>query len=964
MKLNFEYFLFESLKHARKIAITCLLLIITSNLLLSQTKGNFGLSQAQPSFTLPVGLGKIDIAIRKKKIVPNAQLIKINKTYYLLNNGWELAESDKVIGNNQSIFNLNFNTKNWYNATVPGTVLTTLVNQGICPDPYIGLNNLAISDSLCRKDWWYRIAFATPKEALDKISWLQFDGINYKAQVWLNGKIVGNINGAFARGNFNVSKLLNRNGKNILAIRILPPPNPGIPHEQSGITGAGPNGGVLCLDGPTFIASEGWDWMPGIRDRNIGIWQNVHLRLTGAITLKDPQIITDLPLPDTTSAKLTVKAFVTNNSDKIKNCLVKGQIDNINFSQKILLKPREQKLVIFSTENTPVLNIKHPALWWPNGYGNPNLYQLKLSVLDDLQEVSDFQNVRFGIREMSYELMVDAPNKKEWRVSYQPTNVIKGKPLFDNINRVKVDGGFYIPSLFKDVNVKAFESLPETKNPYLVIKVNGQKIFCKGGDWGIDDAMKRVERSRLEPAFKLHKEANFNMIRNWTGECTEEIFFELADEYGMLVWNDFWMSTEGYNLNPIDDQLTLDNITEVVKRFRNHPSIAIWCPRNEGYAPESIENKIATIIASEDGTRHYNGNSREMNLRQSGRWLYLDNQADYYTKYAEGFSTEIGTFSIPVTSTLKKFIKKEDLWPINDVWHYHDLHTSENANLKGYLRAADSLYGKPTGLEDFNKKIQLINYESHRNIFEAWNSKIWKNASGVLLWMTHPAWPSMIWQTYSWDYETHGSYYGAQKACEPLHIQMNLIDNKIIAINTSLISYSNLSAKMKIFGLDGIEIYKKEKPIALGINESVEVFIPDLSSIQLPPVYLVKLFIVNKDRQVIAENSYWKTNAVTKDFTAFNQLGVVKLVAKNVVVDKGKMVFWIENNTSTPAIGIKLNLMDDQSNIVLPAYFSDGYFTLLPGEKKAITVKYDANIKATRVKADGYNINNDIILIK
>jgi hypothetical protein len=951
------------MRHSKKTLIsTTIVFLSLFQLAIAQSSGNFGLSQPQPQSTIPVGMGKPDEAVRIKKVPATPHLVKQTSGDYNLNNGWELAEVDKVIANTQSIFSQNYNSANWYNAVVPGTVLTTLVQQGVYPDPYMGLNNLVIPDSLCRKDWWYRIAFTCPHAEANKQAWLQFDGINYKADVWLNGKLIGKLHGAFVRGNFNITDLLKTDEKNILAVHIFPPSNPGIPHEQSAKAGAGPNGGTLCLDGPTFISSEGWDWVPGIRDRNIGLWQDVRLHYTGAVTLHDPQVITNLPLPDTTSAAVTIKAVLVNHSSVVQNCVVNGTIEGMNFSQTVSLKAGEKRQILFCAANTPALNMQHPALWWPNGYGKQNLYHLNLSVSDNSMKIADAQTVRFGVREFSYDLLINSHDKKEWRISYQPTDVIKDKPLFDNIKRVKVEGGLSIPTLREGIDPKIFESLPENKNPYLVIKVNGQKIFCKGGDWGMDDAMKRVERERLEPAFRLHKEANYNMIRNWTGESTEEVFYQLADEYGMLIWNDFWMSTEGYNLNPIDDQLLLDNVREVVKRFRNHPSIAIWCPRNEGYAPASMEDKLATVLAVEDGTRHYNGNSREMNLRQSGGWGYHNNPADYFTSNVDGFTTELGTYSIPAASSIRKFMKKEDQWPINDVWNYHDLHSDvAHQNLKGYLAAVDSLYGKAMGLDDFNKKVQLINYDSHRAMFEAWNSKLWNNTSGILLWMTHPAWPSMIWQTYSWDYETHGSYYGTKKACEPLHIQMNLHDQKVIAVNSSLQQYPDLLAKLKLYGLDGNEIYSTQQKIALGVNEKAEAFTADFSSVELPAVYMVRLSLEKDNHQILAENNYWKTNAVTKDFTAFNNLATVSLTCEKIKSEKGKVVFVIGNPTSTPAIGIKLNLVDQKNQIVLPAYFNDGYFTLLPGEKKTMSVSYTAAIQQPKIKTDGYNIKNENI---
>jgi hypothetical protein len=151
-----------------------------------------------------------------------------------------------------------------------------------------------------------------PAAFSDRELTLTFKGINYAAEVWLNGQRLGGIKGAFTRGIFNVTGLLQPGGRNAIAVRIAPPPHPGIPHEQSIAAGPGENGGALALDGPTFIASEGWDWIPGIRDRNIGLWQGVELAATGGLRLVDPQVVTHLPLPRTDSADLAITVPVEN----------------------------------------------------------------------------------------------------------------------------------------------------------------------------------------------------------------------------------------------------------------------------------------------------------------------------------------------------------------------------------------------------------------------------------------------------------------------------------------------------------------------------------------------------------------------------------------------------------------------------------------------------------------------------
>lgn len=916
----------------------------------AQYKTNWGLLQPQPSSTLPTSKAAYLPPIKKNSSLISAIPVQVDSNTYTLNNGWKMTDASTVLMSPVSIFNQSLNTDRWHTATVPGTVLTTLVNQGVYPDPYVGLNNLKISDTLCRQDWWYRLTFPSPRNKKNKLAWLQFNGINYKAVFWLNGKRLGSTVGAFQHAKFNISQLLQEHNNNVLVVQLLPPPNPGIPHEQSRLSGMGPNGGQLALDGPTFISSEGWDWLPGIRDRNMGIWQDVLLRFTDDIEITHPRVITDLPLPDTSSAHIKVSCQITNHSNKPITSVVKGQCEKISFSQEVTLLAGETKLVTFTSNNYPQLQFKNPILWWPNGYGRPHLYNLQLTAHVN-GRLSDQCKLRFGVREYSYELMADMQKEQPARIHYSPTDLEQPHPLFDNVNRREFSNRIFIPSLRENIDTSVFERLPDTKNPYLTIRVNGQPVFCKGGNWGMDDGMKKVTRENLEPAFRLHREANFNMIRNWTGESTEEVFFALADEYGMMVWNDFWISTEGYNLNPLDQQRWLQNSLDVIRRFRNHASIAIWCPRNEGYAPAGIEVPLYEQLMREDGTRHYIGNSREINLRQSGDWHFIRDPALYFSKYAEGFSTEIGTFSVPVATTIQKFIPQEDRWPISDTWHYHDLH-SNNQNLEGYLAAVDSLYGTASSLHDFNRKVQLINYESHRAIFEAWNSRLWNNASGVLLWMTHPAWPSMIWQTYSWDFETHGSYFGARKATEPLHIQVNGHDGQLVVANTSLNRYEGLEMTINWYDAKGKLIHTLTQTIDALPNQLNKVTSKLITPEPLPNVYLLRLELKDKQGNILSENDYWKS---TSNFKVFNELSMAQLAVKKVAHHSGWIELEVENKSQEPVIGIKLNLCDGEKNILLPVYTSHGYFNLLGGEKKKIRLSSSYNKQSSFIRTEGYN---------
>ena len=895
---------------------------------------NFGLPSPQPEETLPRSTVPVQMPERVARKAAQTVLRPVADNAWEITSGWELCEGDKVM------------TDDWYNATVPGTVLRTLVDQGVYPDPYYGLNNLAIPDDLCRKDWWYRCSFDLSDDMLSKETLeLLFGGINYKADIWFNGSKIGHIAGAFIRGRFDISELAK--AENTLAVHIFPPANPGIPHEQSPRSGGGKNGGALCLDGPTFFCSEGWDWMPGVRDRNIGIWQDVQLIATGGISLGDTQVITDLPLPEVSYADLTVRTSLRNSTSSEKAVTLEGKIGDIVFTKEFSV-PADSEIPVSISE----LRMQEPKLWMPNGYGDPNLYELELRCLDG-QKVSDMQNTRFGVRELSYELTVDAPSAKGVRIEHNPVADNRLGEILDHRMLRDTLGGLHIPSLADGIDIKDLNVIPnDGMSPYLVIKVNGVRIFCRGGNWGMDDMMKNVSREHLEPYLILHKEAGFNMIRNWTGASTSETLYELCDEYGMMVWNDFWLSTEGFNLNPLDEDLFMRNATDVVRRFRHHPSIVMWCPRNEGYATETLERRLSTMIQKEDVTRRYHPNSRNCNLRWSGPWHYYKDAGVYYSYDAHGFNTELGSPSVPTAASMRKMMPEADQWPISDTWHYHDLLNG----LEEYVGAVDRLYGKAESLDDFCRKVQFINYDSYRAMFESWNSRLWGDASGVLLWMSHPAWPSVEWQTYSWDYETFGSYYGSRKACEPVHVQMNLDDHDVVVLNTTTSPLADLIVTMTCHDLAGKKISAKTvKDVDVPANSRVDLFRAELDGLR--GNYMVRLVLSDRKGKVITVNDYMMRGEGTEDFTAFNSVGKAEIKARRLA-SKGQSVqrFEITNTSRNIAMNLKFNLRNPETGeIILPAYFSDGYFHLLPGEKRTLEVR---SASTGAITVEGYNVDN------
>ena len=374
---------------------------------------NFGLPSRQAEETLPVSSVPVEMPQRVERQPAITVLKPVTDNTWEITSGWKLYEGDKVF------------TDHWYNAVVPGTELTTLVQQGVYPDPRFGLNNLSIPDDLCRKDWWYCTDFTLSDERLEgKTLELLFNGINYKADIWLNGSKIGNIAGAFIRGRFDITELARK--ENSLSVHIYPPANPGIPHEQSPRSGGGKNGGALCLDGPTFFCSEGWDWIPGVRDRNIGIWQDVQLIASHGAVIGDTQVITDLPLPDVSYTDITVKTTVRNLLNEEKEATVEGNIAGKAFSKKVTVPAKSEVPVKIEG-----IRIDNPELWMPNGYGEQNLYDLSLECKLG-QTLSDSRKVRFGVREMSYELTVDSAAEKGIRIEYNPLEHSSLGTIFDN----------------------------------------------------------------------------------------------------------------------------------------------------------------------------------------------------------------------------------------------------------------------------------------------------------------------------------------------------------------------------------------------------------------------------------------------------------------------------------------------------------------------------------------------------
>lgn len=821
-----------------------------------------------------------------------------------IDSGWQLQDAAKLPQTGAQIASASLNTAGWYSATVPGTVLTSLVNDHVYPEPLYGENDRAdvIPESLARTSYWYRTTVQVPSSYKSRRVWLNFDGINYSADVWVNGTEVGTIRGAFIRGNFDITSLVKPGKRAVVAVEIIPQPHPGIAHEHDWRNGVGKNGGESAIDGPTFLCTLGWDWIPAMRDRDAGIWRKVYLSSTGPVVVKDPLVTTDLPLPRTDSSDVMVQTTVENVSDQPVKGVVEGSIEKINFSRAIELAAHSSQTVRFETKDTPALHIEHPRLWWPNGYGPQNLYRLHLDFKSD-HNVSSAQDVDFGVRKITY-------------------------------------------------------SVPGSET--LTISVNGVPVFIRGGDWGLDEAMKRIPRERLDAEIRLHQLANLNMIRNWVGQSTSEEFYELCDKYGILVWDEFFQPNPNDGPDPTDLKTYIANVRDKVLRYRNHPSIALWCARNEGYPPPEIDMELRKLLAQLEPTRRYQPSSTDGGgVRSNGPYSWRLPR-DFYRFTDDYFKTETGSMSVPTLESIHGMMPREDWERIGDDWAEHDFAKGAQHGDR-YPGQIANRYGAIRNLPDFVRKAQMANYEAFRAMYEGRNAKLFHPATAVITWMSNPAQPSFVWQLYHYDLEANASLFAVMHAGEPVHIQFNQADEHVEVIN-NLPTETEAVAHVSIYNLDGSLASKQE--IKMTAQPDVAT---DLGSVDVPAevseVHFIKLDLLDTTGKLLSTNFYWRARAEKgDDLTALNRLHAVALEAQAECRsnDGNRLVtLTVHNPSKDVAVMAHLQLRRASGERVLPSYYSDNYISLVPEETRTITIEAAESIfhgDDALVTFDGWNV--------
>jgi hypothetical protein len=891
---------------------------------------------------------------------------------------FELQSSVLIPSTGEEISTSDYKSKvYWFPVTVPSTVLNGLVKNGIYPDPYQGMNNMLIPDASdefnkkynleqyshlpnnpnpWNKPYWYRTVFNVPASDKGRHFQLIFKGINYRAAVWVNGKQIADstqMAGMFAQYSLDISKQIIAGQENALAVKIYPLDYPGLPStEQLKVLGDFyPNGGTTGDIGKnvTMLCSVGWDWIPPVRDRNMGIWLPVYLRTTGGTTIADPKLVTTLPkLPDTSSAKISLNLSLINHNQTDDNGKLTVTITPetfkgkpVVFSKSVSVPKNSSAAVDLNGDNTKELNVVNPVLWWPNGYGKPNLYRIRLQYAGSTG-VSDDTSFVFGIRTVSTKA-VDVNGS--WR-----------RDFYVNEKRIQLVGGAWVP-----------------------------------------DMMLNRDSLRYDYEFHLCRNSNINLVRIWGGGVTPcDEFWEAADRYGMLVWSDFWITgdTQGEFKGspdwPLEGEVFKKNVVNTILRIRNHASLLVWTGGNEGHARKELYDFMRNSIITYDGTRPFIPSSsgfaklpegwdmawpdnKPTGVYSGGPYTWQDPKV-YYNKAIAGrdwvFKDETGVPSQPPYNILPKIIPnlvwdKTVPFPMNHSWGYHDAATG-NGRYDLYYKEMIKRHGEPQSMEDFSNKMQLMNAVGYQGIFEAAGHKL-NDIGGVMLWKLNAAFPSVFWQVYDWYMMPNAGYYFMQRACEPLHIQLNLVSNKVLVINRPYNAAANLTALVELYGTDSKKQFSETVKVSMAPSEVKEISSVSTQLSEAKGVTFVLLTLKDAAGKVVSRNTYWIS--ATNDFKPLNEMGSAAVQTKVLKSEKlkseNRWTIQITNNSDKVAFFVRPQLMVDGAE-VLPTFWSDSYFTLAPAETTTISVScplVNINGKKPELKVSGWNVPGQVLLI-
>ncbi len=898
-----------------------------------------------------------------------------------LEHGWRLQTSAVAGVDGAAIAQAGYDPAGWHAVRVPQTALSALVADGTYPDPRVWPQSFRVPDASdkfnadqdlaryshlaggrnpWRDPWWYRTEVELPPLVPDQRVWLNLDCLNYRADVWVNGRRVADreqLVGMFQRFRLDITAQAVA-GTNAVAILVHPVDHPGDPDAQTTVYGPVRQFHQDICHDVTEIMTVGYDCFPTVPDRNLGLIQEVWVDVTGPVDLRHPFVRCDLDLPALNPARLTVSTEAVNTTAQVLRGTLSGTVTApdgtvvARFARPTTLAAHETRLLTIATTDAPELVLADPQLWWPNTYGDQPLYTLTLRFeLGD--EVSSEVATHFGIRRIDRELY-------------------------------ELDGAH------------GFRLL-----------VNGRRIFQRGGyiqpemtfDW---------DRTRVEAELRYFAHANLNYVVFEDIPNPPDWYLDLCDRYGLLFWNCFyccyWLQ---YNRPWSVDLAVLDDCTvDLVKRYRNHPSLVIYLAQNEGETREDVyELWRRTVLALDDtrflvpsgsfpdyrtgtpawfdrelpvGLNDYNPKTYSWQMP----WVYFD----FVRRHRNWmFMIESCSASVPPVESLLRFMPHladlgdnpggDPTWPLDEAW----AHYGANSYYEWFDRGLRLLYGEPKDLRDYVWKAHLVAYDQHRAFFEAVHHRMWSITSGFGHWKLNSAFPDVQWQLHDWYLRPMVSSYAVRRACAALAVQFCPLDRLVSVVNNRADDLAELHVQARVFDRAARLLGEQAASVAVAANSAQEVL-----ELALPtePLYFVKLALRDRSGALLADNFYWlsprlddcetvwtgddfrsfpanRPLAVPRQTPCFPELAELPPVALAVsaVAEGAQVTVRLANPTDQLAFFIRARLLRaDDGEELLPVYWSDNYLSLLPGESCQLTADLPVADAALRLAVDGWNL--------
>jgi archaellum component FlaF (FlaF/FlaG flagellin family) len=464
-----------------------------------------------------------------------------------------------------------------------------------------------------------------------------------------------------------------------------------------------------------------------------------------------------------------------------------------------------------------------------------------------------------------------------------------------------------------------------------------------------------------------------------------------------LIWSDFWVTgdTQGEFKGspdwPVEGEVFKKNVISTILRIRNHPSLLLWTGGNEGHARKELYDAMRNSVIELDGTRPFIPSSSgfanlpagwpkswpdntDAGVYSGGPYTWQD-PTEYYNLIKKGkdwvFKDETGIPSQPTYSSLKKIIPnlvwdKTLPFPLNHTWGYHDAATG-NGRYDKYYEEMVRRYGESSSMEEFSNKMQLMNAIGYQGIFESAGDKL-NETGGAMLWKINAAFPSVIWQIYDWYLNPNAGFYFMQNALEPVHVQFNPVTQKVVVVNRTYRSCSELAVEANVYGLDSKLIHRDTANVSLDSTDVKEAL--SLSGVlaNRNEVRFVVLRLKDQTGRVISKNTYWLNSG--NDYSEMNNMPAAKVQTEVVSIRQSTTdktwTLRFTNSSKQLAFFLHPQLLDNGEE-VLPSFWSANYFTLRPGESVTVTVRVPlAKLKGKdqQILLDGWNLAKQLMLAK